>query len=300
MGGRDRPNPRPAPDPVRARDDARRQDFYDPDGLFDPDGALEQVRRRDEAVESTDPRGPADPPAPEPEPPAGEGSSPWGPAPSDPVVTPDGEIPLDEVSGVEGLDDEVLLTPLPVDEAEDEDPVGAARPDPSKTPPEPAHGSSTDPSDAGSVGPGSAPTVLSGKGKWEDRSDSGSGVGELAETERDPRIPAGKTRFRIGEVATIVGVRPYVIRYWENEFAWLQPDKTETGQRRYGRADVALLLRIKRLRHDQQLTVAQTRALLEGGPAATAPLADGDRGRIKRQLNELRREVLDLLAWAEE
>ncbi|MEM1022336.1 MAG: MerR family transcriptional regulator [Myxococcota bacterium] len=126
------------------------------------------------------------------------------------------------------------------------------------------------------------------------------------ETSQDPRIPKDQESFRIGEVAQLVGVRPYVIRYWEAEFPSIEPDKTEAGQRRYGREDVARLLQIKRLRHDHQLTVAQTRAVVEEGasPSAVGPaipnLASEDRRAIKTELTRLRREVLDLLEWVQD
>ncbi|MGF1508533.1 MAG: MerR family transcriptional regulator [Myxococcota bacterium] len=124
------------------------------------------------------------------------------------------------------------------------------------------------------------------------------------ETSDDPRIPHRQSSFRIGEVAQIVGVKPYVIRFWESEFSAIRPQKTETGQRRYLRSDVALLLRVKRLRHDAQLTLAQTRSMVEEGRPETAPLlpsmADGERARLRRQIGDLRREVLDLLAWVDE
>jgi len=126
------------------------------------------------------------------------------------------------------------------------------------------------------------------------------------ETSQDPRIPEGQESFRIGEVAQLVGVRPYVIRYWEAEFPSIQPDKTEAGQRRYDRDDVAKLLQIKRLRHDHQLTVAQTRAVVEEGASASGigaaiPNLDSeDRRAIKVELTRLRREVLDLLEWVQD
>ena len=107
-------------------------------------------------------------------------------------------------------------------------------------------------------------------------------------------------------MARLVGVRPYVIRYWEAEFPSIQPDKTEAGQRRYDREDVARLLQVKRLRHDHQLTVAQTRAVVEEGASASGigaaipNLGSEDRRVIKSELTRLRREVLDLLEWVQD
>lgn len=131
------------------------------------------------------------------------------------------------------------------------------------------------------------------------------------ETVDDARIPAGRDSFRIGEVAEIVGVKAHVLRFWETEFPHVAPEKSESGQRRYRRQDVAWLLQIKRLRHESQLTVAQARtsirrALEEGTfPSSLPELAAAVDGpipgasSIRQQLAELRRAVVDLLALAE-
>src|SRR5882724_2544880 len=66
----------------------------------------------------------------------------------------------------------------------------------------------------------------------------------------EPEIP-DKLFFKIGEVAQIVGVEPYVLRYWESEFKTIRPEKTRTNQRMYRRRDVETVLAIKRLLYDQ-------------------------------------------------
>jgi DNA-binding transcriptional MerR regulator len=76
-----------------------------------------------------------------------------------------------------------------------------------------------------------------------------------------------KMYFRIGEVAAIVGVKPYVLRYWESEFAALRPQKSRTRQRMYRRRDVELLLKIKHLLYDRKYTIAGARQLLKRGIA---------------------------------
>ena len=127
------------------------------------------------------------------------------------------------------------------------------------------------------------------------------------ETVDDPRLPAGQNSFKIGEVAKIVGVKPYVLRYWESELAQVQPEKTDTRQRRYRREDVATLLKVQRLRHDEKLSLARIRVLMRRGetdiPAsAVTPsgLAEADRADLRRELNALRRQVLDLLEAVED
>ncbi len=68
--------------------------------------------------------------------------------------------------------------------------------------------------------------------------------------------------FRIGEVSTITGVPPYVLRYWESEFPALQPRKSGGGQRLYRKRDVVMLLEIKKLLYQDRYTVAGARRRL--------------------------------------
>jgi DNA-binding transcriptional MerR regulator len=74
-----------------------------------------------------------------------------------------------------------------------------------------------------------------------------------------------KLFFRIGEVADLTGVPPYVLRYWESEFKLLRPRKNHAGQRVYRKQDIELVLRIKRLLYDDRLTLegAKKRLLQE-------------------------------------
>ena len=60
-----------------------------------------------------------------------------------------------------------------------------------------------------------------------------------------------KPYFKIGEVARLAGVEPYVLRYWESEFKSIRPEKTRTNQRMYRRRDVETVLAIKRLLYDE-------------------------------------------------
>lgn len=74
-----------------------------------------------------------------------------------------------------------------------------------------------------------------------------------------------KLFFRIGEVANLTGVPPYVLRYWESEFKLLRPRKNHAGQRVYRKQDIELVLRIKRLLYEDRLTLegAKKRLLAE-------------------------------------
>ena len=65
-----------------------------------------------------------------------------------------------------------------------------------------------------------------------------------------------KLYFKIGEVSEIIGVEPYVLRYWETEFSALKPSKSRSQQRMYRKRDVELLIEIKRLLYDEMYTIA--------------------------------------------
>jgi DNA-binding transcriptional MerR regulator len=75
-----------------------------------------------------------------------------------------------------------------------------------------------------------------------------------------------KLYFRIGEVARLAGIKPYVLRFWETEFGGLGPKKSGTGHRLYRRKDVELVLEIKRLLYEQRFTIEGARKLLENRP----------------------------------
>jgi DNA-binding transcriptional MerR regulator len=77
-----------------------------------------------------------------------------------------------------------------------------------------------------------------------------------------------KLYFRIGEVARLAAIKPYVLRFWETEFAGLGPKKSGTGHRLYRRKDVELVLEIKRLLYEQRFTIEGARKLLENRPKA--------------------------------
>ena len=75
----------------------------------------------------------------------------------------------------------------------------------------------------------------------------------------------------IGEVSAMLGVRPHVLRYWEEQFAELRPLKRAGGRRLYRTEDVALIARIDRLVNHEGYTLRGARVALSTGPAPTAP-----------------------------
>jgi DNA-binding transcriptional MerR regulator len=91
-----------------------------------------------------------------------------------------------------------------------------------------------------------------------------------AQSARKHTLPAteipDRLYFRIGDVARICGVEPYVLRFWETQFPALKPNKGGTGQRLYRRREVELALRIKQLVHNDGYTLAGARLALEAAP----------------------------------
>ncbi len=86
-----------------------------------------------------------------------------------------------------------------------------------------------------------------------------------------PAIPK-KLYFRIGEVSDLVGVKPYVLRYWESEFPDIKPSKSKSGQRLYKRRDVELLLRIRQLLYEERFTINGARKRLKEMGRGEAPV----------------------------
>jgi DNA-binding transcriptional MerR regulator len=84
-----------------------------------------------------------------------------------------------------------------------------------------------------------------------------------------------KDFYRIGEVARMTDLKPFVLRYWETEFPMLEPVKSASGHRLYRAEDVNMVLRIKRLLYDEGFTIAGARRhLREPQPASDTHPAD--------------------------
>ncbi len=96
-----------------------------------------------------------------------------------------------------------------------------------------------------------------------------------------PAIPA-KRYFTIGEVSDLCGVKPYVLRYWEQEFTQLRPMKRRGNRRYYQHHEVLLIRRIRDLLYDQGFTISGARNqlgdLLAGGGRMPAPDGEADDG----------------------
>jgi len=86
--------------------------------------------------------------------------------------------------------------------------------------------------------------------------DDGQGSAQVL-----PGIP-DKRYFKIGEVCAITGVKQHVLRYWESEFRILHPQRAQSKQRLYRRADVETVLAIKRLLKDEGFTISGAKKAL--------------------------------------
>ncbi|MDP1559344.1 MAG: MerR family transcriptional regulator [Nitrosomonas sp.] len=92
-------------------------------------------------------------------------------------------------------------------------------------------------------------------------------------SEAFPPIPA-KRYFTIGEAGILCGVKPHVLRYWEQEFAQLRPVKRRGNRRYYQHQEVLLIRRIRELLYDQGFTISGARNRL--GEGMTSQLVNAD------------------------
>jgi len=129
----------------------------------------------------------------------------------------------------------------------------------------------------------------------------------------EPTVIPDKLYFRIGDVATLLDVPAYVLRFWETEFPQLKPNKGGTGQRLYRKKDVEMALRIKSLLYDEGYTIPGARQVFKSEsksgaevpeaiatpretPAAVEAARPQLTGHQTAQLHTLRAEMMALLA----
>ena len=104
-----------------------------------------------------------------------------------------------------------------------------------------------------------------------------------------PVIP-GKRYFTIGEVSELCGVKPHVLRYWEQEFEQLKPVKRRGNRRYYQRGDVIMIRQIRSLLYEQGFTISGARQKLEGEQASE------DFDRSQQIIRQVRSELEEVLA----
>ena len=107
-----------------------------------------------------------------------------------------------------------------------------------------------------------------------------------------PPIPA-KRYFTIGEVSELCGVKPHVLRYWEQEFTQLRPVKRRGNRRYYQHHEVLLIRRIRELLYEQGFTINGARNRLEEGDRPAKPVEPGDGNGSQKPLDatQLREEL---------
>ncbi|KXB32344.1 MerR family transcriptional regulator [Dechloromonas denitrificans] len=110
-----------------------------------------------------------------------------------------------------------------------------------------------------------------------------------------PPIPA-KRYFTIGEVSELCGVKPHVLRYWEQEFNQLKPVKRRGNRRYYQHHEVLLVRRIRELLYNQGFTISGARNRLDDGPAVEAVVIDKQvSSKIETGLRAELKSVIEML-----
>lgn len=117
--------------------------------------------------------------------------------------------------------------------------------------------------------------------------DTSDSVEEVGNGELPP-IP-GKRYFTIGEVSELCGVKPHVLRYWEQEFPQLKPAKRRGNRRYYQRHDVLMVRQIRGLLYDQGFTISGARQQLSGESAKH------DLSQTHQVLRQMRLELEEIL-----
>lgn len=105
-----------------------------------------------------------------------------------------------------------------------------------------------------------------------------------------PPIPA-KRYFTIGEVSELCGVKPHVLRYWEQEFTQLKPVKRRGNRRYYQHHEVLLIRRIRELLYERGFTISGARTQLGDHPEAPRSQS----AQVKFSFSNLRNEIKSLI-----
>jgi DNA-binding transcriptional MerR regulator len=111
---------------------------------------------------------------------------------------------------------------------------------------------------------------------------------EASNNDELPAIP-GKRYFTIGEVSELCGVKPHVLRYWEQEFPQLKPVKHRGNRRYYQRQDVLMIRQIRSLLYEQGFTIGGARQKMSGEDARE------DVTQSQQIVHQVRLELEDVL-----
>ena len=110
---------------------------------------------------------------------------------------------------------------------------------------------------------------------------------------KEAAIPE-KLFYKIGEVSALTSLRPSVLRFWESEFTFLQPQKSRTGQRLYSRKEIDLLLEIKRLLYTEKLTIEGAKRRIVRKEKAEIHQEDTNSDELHALLSDVRSDLLKI------
>lgn len=102
-----------------------------------------------------------------------------------------------------------------------------------------------------------------------------------------------KKYFKIGEVSNIVGVKPYVLRFWESEFECIKPKKDAGNQRLYSKNDIESILDVKHLLYEKKFTISGAKNRLKDKKLTVKEEMTEVLKRIKKDLEDIRTTLLD-------
>ena len=103
-----------------------------------------------------------------------------------------------------------------------------------------------------------------------------------------------KLYYSIGEVSKLVGLKSYVLRYWETEFKQLTPPKNRAGNRTYRQKDIDLILKIKDLLHGKKFTIEGARSVISSKTSTSSNIEVINRKIISQLKNELQ-QILQVI-----
>ena len=101
-----------------------------------------------------------------------------------------------------------------------------------------------------------------------------------------------KLYYSIGEVSKMVGLKSYVLRYWETEFKQLAPPKNRAGNRTYRQKDIDLIINIKELLYNKKYTIEGARSLLSSKKDRT----NSSDSKSSKAISILRNELQQIIS----
>ena len=108
-----------------------------------------------------------------------------------------------------------------------------------------------------------------------------------------------KEFFSIKEVADMLELKPYILRYWEKEFSILKPKRNRIGRRYYAKKDIDTLRTIKKVLHEQGYTIAGAKkkllTVVEGPEQLSLPLRNG--AKVLREIREELKKISELIRY---